>query len=128
MTLHNLNDQISWLLQNRQIPSAGRLYDSRLADTDDVEIIDVQSFNAVPVEDNTPDQQAILSRPEPQTPNVAHDFARPAVPLRAREAAPVRGIGTSAINSMANEHQLATPAPTKGSLSAAWTASFHKDG
>jgi bloom syndrome protein len=139
MTLHNLGDHISWLLQSKQIPPAGPPYDSRETDTDDVEIIDGTSFNPVLVETEAPVPQAIPACPAPRTPNVDQEFVRPDIPSSVQEP---RGVGNSASNVMAklssaskparptllSQHQLATPTSTTGSLSAAWTASFHKDG
>jgi hypothetical protein len=142
MTLHNLGDHISWLLQRRQIPPAGPPYESHEADTEHVEITDEEPLNSVYIANEASEQQSITTFSAQAAPNVAPEFVQAAIPSTVQESELARKVGNSMSNTMAklssaskpagptllSQRQLATPASTTGSLSAAWTASFHKDG
>jgi bloom syndrome protein len=146
MTLHNLDNHISWLLQNRQIPPARVTIESirpskRLSDE---ESRDAAILDTYEQEDVEPLRGTGSDHLPTNTANVIHEFARPAIPSRSVKgiaATTVRGrieeedmakLSSTSLSTkptLLSQHQLATPVSTNSSqsLMASYSASLRKE-
>lgn len=147
MTLHNLDDHISWLLSNGSIPPVGRPANPAQSLTDSidaVEGIDVEFRDVLLTEPEESSEQPRSARPSTPPVNVVNVFKRPEVPTGApRESRATSVVGSvsagedmgklssasrSAKPTLLSQYQLATPVSSTGSsLSASYAASFLRD-
>jgi len=147
MTLHNLDDHISWLLSNGSIPLVGRSVNLAQSLTDSihaVEGIDAELSNTLLTEQKQPSEQPRSARPSTLPVSAVEEFKRPEVPpgvlreSRSRSAiesvsagegmAKLSSASRSAKPTLLSQYQLATPVSTTGSsLSASYAASFLRD-
>src|SRR5277367_644429 len=99
MTLHNLDDHISWLLSNGSIPPVGRSGNPAQSLTDSidaVEGIDVEFRDVLLTEPEESSEQPRSARPSTPPVNVVNVFKRPEVPT----GAPRESRATSVIGSV----------------------------
>jgi bloom syndrome protein len=147
MTLHNLDDHISWLLSNGSIPPVGRSVNSAQSLTDSigaVEGTDAELPDTLLIEQEESSEQLRSARPSITPVNVVNAFKRPEIPtggLResrltasissssaGEDMAKLSSASRSAKPTLLSQYQLATPASTTGSsLSASYAASFLRD-
>lgn len=143
MTLHNLGSHISWLLQNKPIPTAIRTVNPHPPSRNTTEAVEeiylayARKLHAGSEEDLPPE---LFAEPIPPRPDASSTFTRPALPsgivpdtdqagrIGSRETgadmAKLNSASKSTRPTLISQHQLATPASTTGSLSASYAASL----
>jgi bloom syndrome protein len=147
MTLHNLDDHISWLLSNGSIPPVGRSVNPAQSLTDSihaVEGIDAELPNTLLTEQRQPSEQPRSAQPSTPPVSVVEEFKRPeiptGVPRESRSRSTIESVSAgegmaklssasrSAKPTLLSQYQLATPVSSTGSsLSASYAASFLRD-